>query len=128
MNNIGPGVIPYIIKDPIKIAVTESPGIPNDSIVVIAPPITALFAVQVTESPSTEPSPYSSGCLLVRFACPQQIMEAISPPAPGIAPIITEIADAKRFFGNNFPNNLNEGICFLVLTSAFIVGVSRSVV
>ena len=77
-----------MVREPIKIAVTASPGIPSVIIVVIAPPSTPLFAAELIASPSTEPFPYSSGCLLNFLPLPQQIIAEISPPAAGIAPMI----------------------------------------
>ena len=88
-----PGRIPYIVREPIRIAVTESPGIPRVIMVVIAPPRTPLFAAELTASPSIDPCPYSSGCLLNFFAFPQQIIAEISPPAAGIAPIIVATSE-----------------------------------
>jgi len=110
--------MPYIMREPMRMAVTASPGIPRESIVVMAPPITALFAMHDTESPSNEPSPYSSGCLDILFACPQLMMEAMSPPAPGIAPTMTDIIVAIALAGASLPNSLRVRNCLAPFTSA----------
>src|SRR5699024_6826006 len=84
------------MRAPIKIAVTESPGIPKVSIVVKAPPMTPLLDVALADSPSKDPFPYS--CLFFEnfFVCSQLTIEAISPPAPGIAPINTEVREENQ--------------------------------
>ena len=77
-------------------AVTPSPGMPKVIIVVMAPPMTALLAQEVTAKPLTAPLPNSSGCLEKFLVCCQQMMAAISPPVPGTAPMTAEMAPHTR--------------------------------
>ncbi len=98
-----------MIREPKRIAVTESPGKPRVSMVVRAPPITPLLAVQVAASPSMEPFPYSWGFLESRRVWSQQMMEAISPPAPGMAPITALTAAEKRAAGPIRANSCRVG-------------------
>ena len=91
-----PGCMPYMVREPIRMAVTASPGMPRVIMVVIAPPITALLAEEATARPSREPLPYSSGCLLIFLALPQEMMEAMSPPAAGMAPMTVPSTAAIR--------------------------------
>ena len=76
-----------MIKAPTRIAVLESPGTPRLSIGIIAPPEQPLFADSEAAIPSGIPVPNFSGCLLERFASLYETKAAISPPAPGMAPI-----------------------------------------
>ena len=119
LNIFTPGVIPYIIREPMRMAVTESPGIPIVSIVINAPPKTPLLEMVDTAIPSREPFPYSSPCFESFLPCPQQIIEAISPPAAGIIPIIIDKSPDKKvgsancfiscLFGRTRPNAI---FCF----------------
>src|SRR5574344_2347844 len=54
-NSKGPGVIPWSIKPPKIIAVTVSPGIPNVSKGIKAPPMEALLEVSEAITPSMQP-------------------------------------------------------------------------
>jgi hypothetical protein len=61
MNNSGPGARPWIIRAPIRIAVTGSPGMPKVIMGMSAPPVTALLADSGAATPATRPVPKVSG-------------------------------------------------------------------
>ena len=109
VNIFDPGCSPYIVRLPSRIAVTESPGRPKVSIVVIAPPITPLFAADDTAKPSTEPWPYLSPSLENFFELPQQITAEISPPAAGIAPTIVATSETMIVRGIRASVSFNGG-------------------
>ena len=90
-NRVGPGWIPQITIEPSMIAITESPGIPSDKVVVSAPPRVELEAVSEPTRPSMVPLPKSSGCFEIALARFHPIRPAMSPPAAGTIPITTPI-------------------------------------
>src|SRR5699024_1734851 len=103
------------MRAPIKMAVTESPGIPRVSIVVKAPPITPLLDVALADNPSKEPLPYFFLFFENFFVCSQLTIEAMSPPAPGIAPINTDVREENQ-----------KG--FLISFLSFLLGIKRPIV
>ena len=58
---------------------------------IMAPPVQPLFADSAAATPSVAPFPKFSGFLLTLFASEYETKAAISPPAPGIAPMIVPI-------------------------------------
>ena len=66
----GPGVKPWMRNAPINNAATSSPGILRVNIGIMLEPQTALLADSAAAIPSTDPFPYFSGSLEVRFASP----------------------------------------------------------
>ena len=62
VNSEGPGISPWIVRPPMKMAVTALPGMPSVSAGISEPPVTALLAVSGAATPSCEPWPNSSGC------------------------------------------------------------------
>ena len=55
----GPGVMFFMSRTPMTIAVTESPGIPRINAGIQAPARAALFAVVASAIPSMDSCPYS---------------------------------------------------------------------
>ena len=56
--------MPFMMKAPSRMAVTESPGTPRESSGIIAPPEQPLLADSVAATPFGMPVPHFSGCLL----------------------------------------------------------------
>ncbi len=107
----GPGLKPCINNAPRITAVTLSPGIPSVSIGMNAPPTAALFAASGAITPSTAPSPNGRcGFLTVLRAWSYASSAAISPPAPGRAPMNAPIAEALRVNGTCLIISLHSGI------------------
>ncbi len=67
--------------------------------VVIAPPMAALAAVQDATRPWSEPLPKVPGVAETRRDCPQAMMEPMSPPAPGMIPTPVPMADPSSACG-----------------------------
>src|SRR5699024_11523295 len=61
-NREGPGRSPQITIEPIITAITESPGMPRDMVVVSDPPRVALEAVSAAVISDTDPLPNFSEC------------------------------------------------------------------
>lgn len=68
LNKFGPGVNPFAINVPNKIATAASPGIHNVNNGINVAPVTALLAASAAAIPSIEPFPNSSGCFADFFA------------------------------------------------------------
>ena len=56
----GPGVIPWIMSAPIRIAMAALPGMPKAMVGISAPPFIALLAVSGAITPRTSPLPKPS--------------------------------------------------------------------
>ncbi|CAN3975975.1 hypothetical protein GOGPGP_GOGPGP_13190, partial [Dysosmobacter welbionis] len=60
-NSVGPGIMPWIMNAPIKIAVAPSPGTPSVSMGIIVAPQAPLLADSEAATPSISPWPKVSG-------------------------------------------------------------------
>jgi hypothetical protein len=60
-NSVGPGFMFFRYSTPMAMAVIESPGMPNTSAGIHAPPSAELFAAPDSTMPSTWPVPNFSG-------------------------------------------------------------------
>ena len=69
-------------------AVTDSPGMPNVSVGIRDPPVTALLAASEAATPSIEPLPNSSFRLENFLAVSYPRKQAIDAPAPGRIPMM----------------------------------------
>jgi hypothetical protein len=87
------------------------------------PPITALLEEQDTASPSSEPFPYSWDRFDKRLHCPQLIMEAMSPPVPGMIPTILEMNKVNIFKGKASFNSLKLRNFFLDFVTSLILSI-----
>ena len=70
MRSVGPGLSPWSIRRPSRIAVVSLPGIPRVNVGTIAPPLEALLAASDAATPSSIPVPNSSGRFEERTASP----------------------------------------------------------
>ncbi len=77
-------------------AVMQSPGMPNTSAGIQAPPSAALLAEVESTMPSMWPVPNFSGSFENFFDTAYEIQAAISAPAPGNAPIAVPITEPRR--------------------------------
>ena len=107
------------------IAVIESPGMPNTSAGIQAPPSAELLAAPDSTMPSTWPVPNFSGSLEKLFDIAYDIQAAMSAPAPGSAPTSVPSAEPRNscsgyFFSsahmpaNTLPNGRSMAITGLI--------------
>ena len=77
------------------IAVMESPGMPNTSAGIQAPPRAELLAAPDSTMPSTCPVPNFCGSFEKRLDTAYDIQAAMSAPAPGSAPTAVPSAEPR---------------------------------
>ena len=80
------------------IAVIESPGMPNTSAGIQAPPSAELLAEVESTMPSIWPVPNFSGSFEKLFETAYEIQAAMSAPAPGSAPISAPSTEPRMKF------------------------------
>ena len=90
----GPGWRPWMMRPPMRTAVTDSPGMPRVSVGMSEPPVTALFAASEPATPSMEPCPNFSGVLENCLAVLQPRKQAMEAPAPGRMPMMFPMSHA----------------------------------
>src|SRR3981189_2983734 len=87
MKMVGPGLRPLMGSAPVTSALIGSPGMPNTSAGIPAPPSALLFEAPASMMPSTWPVPNFCGSFENLFDIAYDIQAAMSAPAPGGGPI-----------------------------------------